>query len=123
MIGVLKKILGSGDTVSKGMDLIDDLWETDAEKRESKTQAKIQLMNAYAPFKIAQRYIALLFTGVFLACFVICLGFVLPGHGNTEDIIMVMDQFNIQWAMMTILLFYFGGGMVESIGRSQGKNQ
>ena len=123
MIGVLKKILGSGDTVSKGMDLIDDLWETDAEKRESKTQAKIQLMNAYAPFKIAQRYIALMFTGVFLACFVICLGFVLTGHGNTEDIIMVMDQFNIQWAMMTILLFYFGGGMVESIGRSKGKNQ
>lgn len=121
MLGILKTILGSGDVVSKSIDLIDDLWETDAEKRESKTKAKIDLMKAYAPFKIAQRYLAVMFTGVYLLCFIIVLGLTLAGYGNPDDVVKVMAEFKMGWIMTSIILFYFGGGLVESAGRAKKK--
>lgn len=52
-----------GKAVEKGLDLIDDLYTSDEESadiirkdRESAANAKIELMKAYAPFKLAQRY-------------------------------------------------------------------
>jgi|TARA_Y100000310_G_scaffold328739_1_gene397347 hypothetical protein len=120
-LGILSSILGSGDVVSKGIGLIDDMWETDAEKRESKTKAKIDLMKAYAPFKIAQRYLALMFTATYIICFAIVLGFTLAGKGNPDDVIAVMAEFKVGWIMTTIILFYFGGGLVESAGRAKAK--
>ena len=111
-MGILAKILGSGDVVEKGLELIDDMWETDAEARASKTESKINLMNAYAPFKLAQRYIALAFTYTFLACFFLVLALTLAGISKTDDVIAVMEAFNIKWAMIIILTFYFGGGLI-----------
>ena len=122
-MSILGRILGSGDVVSKGIGLIDDLWETDAEKRESKTKAKIDLMKAYAPFKIAQRYLAVIFTATYVLCFVIVLGLTLAGYGNPDDVIKVMAEFKMGWIMTTIILFYFGGGLVESAGRANKKGK
>ena len=58
IITAIGSILGNGDVLSKGMDLIDDAFESDEEQRESRTKAKIELMKAYAPFKVAQRWLA-----------------------------------------------------------------
>ena len=124
ILGVLGSILGSGDVISKGMDLIDDAWETDAEVRESKTQAKIDLMKAYAPFKVAQRWLAILFAVNFFAGFWMVMVMTLMGKvTNVEQVFDVLEQFKIGWAMITILTFYFGGGLVESGGRVFGKKK
>ena len=56
MLAILGKILGSEKVISKGMDLIDDMVVTSEEEIAAKSKAKIDLMNAYAPFKLAQRY-------------------------------------------------------------------
>jgi len=120
-MGILATILGSGDVVSKGLGLIDDMWETDAEKRESKTKAKIDLMKAYAPFKIAQRYLALMFGGTYLACFVVVLISTLAGVGDPKAVVDIMTEFKIGWIMVSIIVFYFGGGLVESGGRAKKK--
>jgi len=53
MLAVLGKILGSGDVISQGMKLIDDMHTSDEEAIAAKSKAKIDLMSAYAPFKIA----------------------------------------------------------------------
>ena len=113
-MGVLSRIFGSDKAVGKAFDLIDDIWETG----EEKAQSKIALLNAYAPFKLAQRYIAFSFTGVFLLCFVLVLGMTLAGKGQPDDILAVMEQFRIGWVMTTIVLFYFGGGLVDSVKRN-----
>ena len=118
-MGILAKILGSDAILSKGLDLIDDAFESDAEARESKTKAKVDLMNAYAPFKLAQRYLALMFAGTFLLCFFLVLGSTLAGAGDPDEVIKVMETFSINWIMGTIVLFYFGGGMVESFGNKK----
>lgn len=110
-------ILGSGDVVSKGMDLIDDAFETDAEARDSKTKAKIDLMKAYAPFKVAQRWLAIMFGLNFIAAFWTAVG--LWGFDkNLDGFLEILGAFNIGWIMFAIVTFYFGGGLSESIGRS-----
>lgn len=120
MIGILKTILGSGDVISKGMELLDDAFESDAEARESKTKAKIDLMNAYAPFKVAQRYLALMFGATYISSFFLVLGMTLAGYA-VKDVFEVLDQFKVGWIMMAIITFYFGGGLVESVGRKKDK--
>ena len=103
MLGVLASILGNGDVIKKGMDLIDDVHSSDEEMERVKAQAKIDTMAAYAPFKVAQRYLALMFTAT------------LMGETNIPDIKQVIDDFYLGEAMLTILAFYFGGGMLEGV--------
>ena len=115
MLAALGKILGSGDVISQGMKLIDDMHTSDEEAIAAKSKAKIDLMSAYAPFKIAQRYLALMFGATFLGSYMLVLGMTITGRGDPDAVTKVMDQFTINYAMLIILGFYFGGGVVESI--------
>ena len=115
MLAVLGKLLGSGDVISQGMKLIDDMHTSDEEAIAAKSKAKIDLMSAYAPFKIAQRYLALMFGATFLGSYMLVLGMTITGRGDPDAVTKVMDQFTINYAMLIILGFYFGGGVVESI--------
>jgi len=113
MLGVIGKMLGSGDVIKKGLDLIDDLHTSTEEEIAAKSKAKIDLMNAYAPFKIAQRYLALMFGLTFIGSYFLVLGMTLSGQGDADAVTKVMEQFSINYAMLIILGFYFGGGAVE----------
>ena len=112
-MGILAKILGSGDVLSKGFDLIDSFHTSKEEEILAKSKAKIDLMNAYAPFKLAQRYIALIFTITFVLSFVLVMALTMAGIGDIEAIRGVLSEFYIGEIMMTIVLFYFGGGALE----------
>jgi len=85
------------------------------EEIAAKTKSKIDLMNAYATFKLAQRYIALMFTGVFLFMFVVVVGMTLAGKGDIDAIKAVIGDFWIGEIMLMIVGFYFGGGLAESV--------
>ena len=113
MLGVIGKMLGSGDVIKKGLDLIDDMHTSTEEEIAAKSKAKIDLMNAYAPFKIAQRYLALMFGLTFLLTYALVLTMTIIGQGDPDAVTKVMDQFSINYAMLIILGFYFGGGAVE----------
>lgn len=114
MMGVLAKILGNGSVISDGLKLIDDLHTSDEEAIAAKSKARIDLMTAYAPFKIAQRFLALMFGATFLSSYVIVLSMTISGYGDPDAVTKVMEQFSINYAMLIILGFYFGGGVVES---------
>jgi len=114
MLNVLNSILGGGDVIKKGLDLIDDMHTSTEEEIKAKSDAKIALMNSYAPFKIAQRYLALMFGGTFLGSYMIVLGMTISGYGDPDAVTKVMEQFSINYAMLIILGFYFGGGVVDS---------
>jgi len=118
MMGILANILGTGDVVKAGLDLIDDMHTSTEEETQAKAKAKVDTLQAYAPFKVAQRYIALLFTFTFLLCFVLVLGKTLFGDvSNLADIRAVIAEFWIGEIMLLITTFYFGGGLAESIKR------
>ena len=114
MLGVLGKILGSDSVIKQGMKLIDDMHTSTEEEIAAKSKARIDLMNAYAPFKLAQRYLALMFGFTVLASYIIVLTMTIAGTGDPDAVTKVMEQFSINWAMMIILGFYFGAGAVES---------
>lgn len=132
MLGILSNIFGSGDVVKKGLDLIDEAWTSDEEKAdnevkiiEAKTNAKATLLNAYAPFKLAQRYLALMFTFVYL--FIMINGILgsLYGWVNMENVRESLKFANEMWLgeiMITIVAFYFGGGLVESYKKKGKEN-
>jgi hypothetical protein len=113
MFSVISKMFGSGDVISKGMDLIDSMHTSSEEEIAAKAKAKTDLLQAYQPFKLAQRYLALMFGLTFLGSYVLVLGMTISGQGDPDAVTKVMEQFSINYAMLIILGFYFGGGAVE----------
>jgi len=118
-MGILASILGSGDVIKAGLNLIDDMHTSKVEEIEAKTEAKVRLIQAYEPYKLAQRYLALLFTFTFLGCFVLVLGMTLFGETDIDNVRSVISEFWIGEIMMVIVSFYYGGGVVESIKRKK----
>ena len=118
MFAVLAKILGSKGVVEQGLSLIDEMHTSTEEEVKAKSKAKTDLLAAYQPFKLAQRYIALMFTAMFL--FIMANGVVGALYG-------VIDMANVEAAkdfaasmwlgeiMLGIVGFYFGGGLASSI--------
>jgi hypothetical protein len=119
MFSVISKMLGSGDVISKGMDLIDSMHTSTEEEIQAKAKAKTDLLSAYAPFKLAQRYLALMFTAVFLGMFVLVMGMTLAGQGDVDAVKQILGDFWIGEIVLVIVSFYFGGGLAESVGSAR----
>jgi len=117
MLGVLSKIFGSGEVISKGIDLIDSMHTSTEEEIAAKTKAKTDLLSSYAPFKLAQRYLAIMFAVSFLGTFILVMGMTLWGKGDIDAIKQVLGDFYIGEIMLTIVAFYFSGGVVDSFKR------
>ena len=113
MFGILGKILGSDKVIEKGLGLIDSMHTSSEEEIAAKAKAKTDLLQAYAPFKIAQRWLALMFGLTFLGSYILVLAMTISGQGDPDAVTKVMEQFSINYAMLIILGFYFGGGAVE----------
>lgn len=120
MLGILGKILGSGDVISKGMDLIDSMHTSTEEEIAAKTKAKTDLLGAYAPFKLAQRYLALMFTAMFI--FIMANGVLGALYGivpieNVEEAKKFANEMWLGEIMLTIVGFYYSGGVIDSVRR------
>ena len=113
-MGILNTIFGSGDVITKGMDLIDSFHTSDTEMVEAKTKAKTDLMTAYAPFKIAQRYLALMFGGTYISTYLLVIVMTFIGKDVTA-VKGILSEFQIDWIMLSIVMFYFGGGLADSV--------
>lgn len=120
MWGVLAKIFGSGDVIKSGLDLIDDMHTSTEEEIVAKTKAKVDIMNAYAPFKLAQRYLALMFTAMFI--FIMANGVLGALYGvvpleNVEEAKRFANEMFLGEIMLTIIGFYYSGGVIDSLRR------
>jgi hypothetical protein len=113
-MGILSTIFGSGDVISKGMDLIDSFHTSDTEMIEAKTKAKTDLMTAYAPFKIAQRYLATMFAVTYIASYVLVIVMMFLDK-DVAAVKEILSEFQIDWIMLSIVMFYFGGGLADSV--------
>lgn len=120
MFEILGKIFGSGNVIQSGMELIDNLHTSTEEEIAAKAKAKADLLQAYAPFKLAQRYLALMFTVMFL--FIMANGVVGALYGvidmaNVEEAKKFASEMWLGEIMLAIVGFYFGGGFADSINR------
>jgi len=114
VMGILSQILGSGDVISKGLGLIDSMHTSETEAIEAKTKAKTDLLSSYAPFKLAQRYLALIFGFTFVASYILVLSLFFLGRDITA-VQEIISAFKVDWIMLTIVGFYFGCGAFEGI--------
>lgn len=113
-MGILSEILGTGDVVKAGFDLIDSMHTSDQEEIEANSKAKVDLMKAYAPFKKAQRLLMLGFMFTYLSSFFLILVMTLnESIGNPADVKNLLSEFYIGEIMLAIVGFYFGGGFLE----------
>lgn len=117
MLSVLKNIFGSSDVIKSGIELIDSMHVSTTEEINAKTNAKVALLQNFAPFKLTQRVIAVSFTSVFL--FIMLNGVLgsLYGLIAMERVQAALDFANSMWLgeiMGLIVGWYFGGGFVES---------
>lgn len=119
-MGILNTILGSSDVITKGLGLIDSLHTSDTELIEAKTKAKTDLLTSYAPFKVAQRYLALIFGFTFVGSYLMVLVLFFMGR-DIAAIQEIISAFKIDWIMLTIVGFYFGGGAFEGLANKKNK--
>jgi len=127
VFGFLKNIFGGSDIIKKGAELLDEAFYTDEEKAQDrekliqmKAEQKIKLLEAYHPFKVTQRILAVAFIFTFL--FIVINGILGALYGwvdmnRVKEALDFANSVNLGWIVMTIVGFYFGGGFVESIGR------
>jgi len=115
-MSILAKILGTGDVISKGMELIDSIHTSDEEEIAAKSKAKVDLLNAYSGFKVAQRYLALLFSVPYVCTFILVMVLTMMGV-DTLAVKEVLKEFYIGETVMLIVAFYFTGGVVDSAKR------
>ena len=132
-------LFNSSKTVEKATDAIistgDKLFYTEEEKAEDRQRQREffpTLLNAYAPFKIAQRILAIWFSFLFGLAFIIGLGITVfnmitvynlskVGKIASEITIVeltplynLVEVFDIGIIMLAIVSFYFAGGTIES---------
>ena len=124
MFGIISKILGSDKIIEGGLKLIDDMHTSTEEEIAAKTKAKVELLNAYAPFKLAQRWLALMFTIMFL--FIMANGVLGALYGwidiaNVEKAKAFASDMYLGEIVLTIVGFYFSAGAIESFRRDKNK--
>ena len=119
-MNLISKIFGSDKIIDKGMAGIDALVYTDQEKSET----KLELLERYEPFKLAQRLLALLFSSIFLIVFMWAViiwsigAFTedLEKAGYLMSIAFELADWNVKTlgtAVSLIVGFYFTGGLIE----------
>jgi hypothetical protein len=113
-MSIIGKLFGSSTVVTAGINAIDSVVFTEQEKSEH----KITLLKAYEPFKIAQRFLALIYGIPYALGWAIAFvaSFWLDVSAQIE-----MLSGDMGLANTLILGFYFGGGAVESFFKGKAK--
>ncbi len=108
MMGFFSRLFGSDKIIDAGVNGIDALVFTD----EEKSNAKMQFLKLYEPYKLAQRYLALIYSIPYALAWLVTFiaSFFIDVALQIE--LLKGDAFYIN---IVILSFYFGGGAAEGI--------
>lgn len=119
------------DTVNGVGNWIDEQQFTEEEKANQKVLLldwKLKWINATQGMNLARRWIALMFVVNFLITFQVCLwasvlSFVVdfPADKLIIGVVELAGAFQLGWIMITVVVFYFGKGMVDAGLAGQGK--
>ena len=98
------------------IDTGDALVYTDEEKAKAnqlKIDTKLSMLKNFEPYKLAQRYIALLFTVNFLFSFWVGLVIYFVSPANFSNYIDMVKEYQLGWIMLAIISFYFTDGAMS----------
>ena len=111
MFGIFKKLFGSEKVIDSGINAIDAMVFTD----EEKSNAKMAFLKLYEPYKVAQRYIALILTIPYSIGWTIAF---MASFYTDVSVQLAMLKGDMFYIVITILSFYFTSGAGEGIIRA-----
>ncbi len=108
MMGFFSRLFGSEKIIDAGVSGIDAMIFTD----EEKSNAKMQFLKLYEPYKLAQRYLALIYSIPYALAWLVTFiaSFFIDVALQIE--LLKGDAFYIN---IVILSFYFGGGAASGV--------
>jgi len=108
MMGFFSRLFGSDKIIDAGVNGIDAMIFTD----EEKSNAKMQFLKLYEPYKLAQRYLALIYSIPYALAWLVTFiaSFFIDVALQIE--LLKGDAFYIN---IVILSFYFGGGAASGV--------
>lgn len=121
-MGLFAKLFGSDKVIDGAVKGIDAAFYTEEEKSqalERRMGLKAALLQAYQPFKLAQRFLALLYGVPYVLAW--CITFGLSFFVDVNKQYDMLINSDIAMANLIILGFYFAGGFGESIFRFKAK--
>lgn len=121
-MNIFAKLFGSDKVIDAGISSIDKAFYTAEEKADSLERAmslKVRLLGAYAVFKVAQRFLACIYSIPYVVAWMITWGASFFIDVQTQYDMLLESHLAV--ANLIILGFYFAGGAAESMMKFQPK--
>ena len=110
-MNIFKTLFSSESVVDKTVNGIYDGIDKVVYTAEEKADNRQQLLKLYEPFKIAQRFLALIFGIPYVLAWFVT--FIMSFYIDVNAQLALLDG-KIGLIVVSIVTFYFGGGMLES---------
>lgn len=104
MIGIFARMLGRDDVVEAGIKSIDSMFYTNQEKAENKKA----FLKLYEPFKLAQRYLALIFSIPYVTAWAVTFAVSFTDRNIDKQVELLTGDIGV--IVGVIVGFYFLGG-------------
>jgi hypothetical protein len=121
-----KRLFSAPETIEKATDAVihtgDALFFTDEEKsaaNQKRLDWLLKFHQASSGSQIARRFLAIMFSGVFLILLLVTAGLYISGMTETADKLMRLNVDTLVVPVGMILTFYFGAGALRDWRRDQ----
>jgi len=111
-MGVFSSLFGSDKIINAGIDGLDAIVFTD----EEKSKAKQEFLKLYEPFKLAQRYLAVIFSIPYVLAWIIT--FITSFFIDVTKQLELLNG-DVGSIVFAIVSFYFLGGVANGILKSR----
>ncbi|PMH45963.1 hypothetical protein BCU68_09210 [Vibrio sp. 10N.286.49.B3] len=109
-MGLFGRLFGSPRAVEKGLEAIINTGDMIIFTDEEKAQQKIELLKAYQPFRLLQRYIVLLFTVPYVGLHSVVIIGSLHGYDWAYIGVMINEAFG--YPVLAAVGLYLSGGVL-----------
>ncbi len=106
---MISKLLGTKSSIKEQLATID----TYKVPEEEKIKMRLKVFDYYTPFKIAQRYLAVIIAMTYVLAIFLTVAYHYVGL-DYKGIITIVSAFQLGLVMLSVVSFYLGGGAVES---------
>ena len=115
-MSIIRDIFGGG--------VVGQITDGIAKAKTAKADAVGKIMDAYAPFKLIQRFVVICIVPTIIVCFFLCLcyyiwafstGDTASANEFTQGVQLLLAAFKLDWSFYTIMLFLFASGATEGI--------
>lgn len=109
-MGLFSKIFGTDLAINKGLDFIGNAGDALVFTDEEKAKQKVELLKAYEPFKLIQRFIVMIFCVPYIGLHtIVIIGCIFGADWETIST-MINEAFG--YPVLAAVALYLGGGAI-----------